>query len=79
MKRMLAAALAGFAAWLAVPATTLQADVKEGQPAPDIKLPATQIGTILPDKKDAKELALKDLRGKKNVVVYFFPKALTKG
>ncbi|HJT75765.1 MAG TPA: hypothetical protein VJ739_01050 [Gemmataceae bacterium] len=50
----------------------------EGQPAPDINEPATNIGTVLPDKKDAKTLDLKDLRGK-NVVLYFFPKALTGG
>jgi peroxiredoxin len=53
--------------------------VAEGQPAPDIELPATQIEKILPEKKDAKTLKLKDLQGKKNVVLYFFPKALTKG
>ena len=50
----------------------------EGQPAPDINEPATNIGAVLPDKKDAKTLDLKDLRGK-NVVLYFFPKALTGG
>jgi hypothetical protein len=49
-----------------------------GQPAPDIQLPATQIGKVLPDKKDAKTLSLKDLQGK-NVVLYFFPKAMTRG
>ena len=50
----------------------------EGQPAPDIELPATQIDKLLPDKKDAKTLHLKDLQGK-NVVLYFFPKAMTRG
>ncbi len=50
----------------------------EGQPAPDINEPATNIGTVLPDKKGAKTLDLKDLRGK-NVVLYFYPKALTGG
>jgi hypothetical protein len=53
--------------------------VKEGSPAPTVELPATSIGTVLPDKKDAKTLSLKDLEGKKNVVLYFFPKALTGG
>ncbi len=53
--------------------------VTEGKPAPEVKLPATQIEKVLPDKKDAKTLNLKDLRGKKNVVLYFFPKALTGG
>jgi peroxiredoxin Q/BCP len=52
--------------------------VEEGKPAPDITLEATQIGTVLPDKKDAKTLSLKDLKGK-NVVLYFFPKAMTPG
>lgn len=59
-------------------APSAQAQVKEGQPAPDIELPATQIEKVLPDKKDAKTLSLKDLRGK-NVVLFFFPKAMTKG
>src|SRR5262245_21829642 len=53
--------------------------VKEGQPAPDVELPATQVETVLPDKKDARTLKLSDLKGKKNVVLYFFPKALTGG
>ena len=55
------------------------ADVKEGQPAPDVNLPATQIAKVLPDQKDAKTLNLKDLQSKKNVVLFFFPKALTGG
>lgn len=54
------------------------AQVKEGQPAPDVDLPATQIGKVLPG-STAKTLHLKDLQGKKNVVLYFFPKALTAG
>lgn len=53
--------------------------VKEGQPAPDVELPATQIGKVLPEKQNDKVLRLKDLQGKKNVVLYFFPKAKTKG
>jgi len=55
------------------------AKVEEGKPAPNVELPATQIDKVLPDKKDAKTLNLKDLQGKKNVVLYFFPKALTRG
>ena len=55
------------------------ASVKEGQPAPDVDLPALQVAKVLPDQKDAKNLKLKDLQGKKNVVFYFFPKALTGG
>jgi peroxiredoxin len=52
---------------------------KEGQPAPDVTLPATQVEKVLPDKKDAKTLSLEDFKNKKNVVLFFFPKALTKG
>ena len=55
------------------------AKVKVGQPAPDVNLPATQCDKALPDKKGAETLHLKDLQGKKNVVLYFFPKALTRG
>jgi hypothetical protein len=70
--------------WAMGPPSAAAADddakkVVEGQPAPDVDLPATQIGLILPDQRGAKTLHLKDLRGKKNVVLYFFPKALTKG
>jgi hypothetical protein len=66
---------------VALPATAQEKGKKimVGQPAPDIELPATQIGTALPDKKVAKKLQLKDFKGKKNVVLWFFPKALTGG
>jgi hypothetical protein len=78
-----AALVALFAAiiWMAGSASAGQEpkQIKEGDPAPDIDLPATQIEKVLPDKKDAKTLHLKDLQGKKNVVLYFFPKALTRG
>lgn len=76
------AALAGLAAgvgWATGPARAADEKMPAvGQPAPDIDLPATQVGKVLPDKKDARTLDLKDLRGK-NVVLYFFPKALTRG
>jgi peroxiredoxin Q/BCP len=49
-----------------------------GKAAPSFDLPATQIDKVLPDKKDASRLSLKDLRGK-NVVLFFYPKAMTKG
>lgn len=42
--------------------------LKEGERAPEFKLPAD----------DGKMIALKELRGK-NVVLYFFPKAMTSG
>ena len=42
--------------------------LKEGEKAPEFRLPAD----------DGQEIALSDLRGK-YVVLYFFPKALTPG
>ena len=69
-------------AWATGPAAAAdQPEAKKpavGEPAPDIDLPATSIDKVLPDKKDARTLDLKDLRGK-NVVLYFFPKAMTRG
>jgi hypothetical protein len=53
--------------------------IAAGEHAPDVELPATQADKALPDQKDARTLHLKDLEGKKNVVLYFFPKALTGG
>jgi peroxiredoxin Q/BCP len=49
-----------------------------GKPAPPIQLPAANVATVLPEKKGAKELSLKDLEGK-NVVLFFYPRAMTKG
>jgi peroxiredoxin Q/BCP len=55
--------------------------VQVGKPAPDFALPAANIEKALPKKRDAKELRLSDFRGEtgKNVVLYFFPKAMTPG
>jgi peroxiredoxin Q/BCP len=64
---------------LSAAARAADAPLKEGDPAPDIKLPATQVEKALPEMKGAKELSLKDLKGKKNVVLFFFPKAMTRG
>jgi peroxiredoxin Q/BCP len=63
---------------LAVGACVLAADlpVKEGGPAPEVLLPVTGTGKDLPGVKDGK-LALKDI--KKPVVLFFYPKAMTKG
>jgi peroxiredoxin Q/BCP len=55
------------------------AKVEVGKTAPDIELEATSINKVLPDKKDAKTLSLKDFKGKKNVVLFFYPKAMTPG
>ncbi len=71
-------ALAGLA-WIAAPIWAGGAKLTEGKPAPQIELAATNIGSIFPDKKDAKTLKLSDLKGKKNIVLWFYPKALTGG
>jgi len=58
------------------------AGVEVGKPAPAFTLPATQIEKVLPDKKDAKTLSLSDFSkgaNGKNVVLFFFPKAMTGG
>jgi hypothetical protein len=51
---------------------------KEGDMAPDVRLPATQVKKILPDAKED-TLSLADLKGKKKVVLFYFPKAFTGG
>jgi thioredoxin-dependent peroxiredoxin len=53
--------------------------VEEGKPAPHVDLQATQIDKVLPDKKDAGSLDLNAFKGKKNVVLFFYPKAMTSG
>ena len=68
------------AAWAGATAAREEASkVEVGKPAPAFDLPATQIDKVLPDKKDAKTLKLKDFENKKNVVLFFFPKAMTRG
>src|SRR5437763_12541909 len=64
---------------LYVPAAEETPKVEEGKPAPNVELEATQIEKVLPDKKDAKTLKIKDFKGKKNVVLFFYPKAMTPG
>lgn len=78
MRLLHVTALTGLLGLTALASADEGTKVKEGQPAPNIELPATKIETVLPEKKDAKTLRLKDLRGK-NVVLYFFPKAKTPG
>jgi peroxiredoxin len=51
---------------------------KEGDPAPDVRVKATQIKKVLPDAK-GDTLSIADFKGKKHVVIFYFPKALTKG
>jgi peroxiredoxin Q/BCP len=68
-----------FAGLFATVAFAADAPPKEGSPAPDINLPATQVEKVLPDAKGATTLKLSDLKGKKNVVLFFYPKAMTPG
>lgn len=78
----LRAGLGGLVALLCVGVTGAADDtskVEVGKAAPAFNLPATQIGKVLPDKKDAKTIRLKDFENKKNVVLFFFPKAMTRG
>jgi peroxiredoxin Q/BCP len=82
--RLLHATLA--AGLLAMTLPLLAADeprrVEVGQPAPPIDLPATQIAKYLPDKKDATTIKLTDFQkgaNAKNVVLFFYPKAMTRG
>lgn len=49
--------------------------VKAGDKFPDVPLAAAQIEKV---KKDAKTVSIADLKGK-TVVIFFYPKALTKG
>ena len=80
----LAALLAGLALMAGQSSADEQGDgtqlrVKEGDKAPAVELPAVNVGSALPAQKDAKTLKLSAFQGKKYVVLYFFPKALTKG
>lgn len=77
----LAAGLAsvGWGVFGMMSSTGAQEAVREGQPAPAISLPATQIDKVLPEKKGTPTLSLADFKGRKNVVLFFFPKAMTRG
>ena len=46
--------------------------------APDFTLPAVNVTKVLPDKKGTKALSLKEVKGK-NIVLFFFPKAMSRG
>src|SRR5262245_7878978 len=80
MLRFAALAAVAAVACLLVPGAPLGADdtmlkVKEGDKFPDVPLAAAQIEKV---KKDAKTVSIADLKGK-TVVIFFYPKALTKG
>jgi len=79
MTRLSAAAV--LAALIAAPAAAQddsKLKVKEGDKFPDVAVKVVQLEKALPDKKDAKEVKISDLKGK-TVVVFFYPKAMTKG
>jgi peroxiredoxin Q/BCP len=78
MPRFAALAVAIAALMLAAPVGPAADDtpnVKVGDKFPDVPLAAAQIDKV---KKDAKTVSIADLKGK-TVVVFFYPKALTKG
>src|SRR5271155_5510725 len=54
---------------------------KEGDKAPDVKLPAVGVTKYLPGRKNGDKISLSDFRGEngKNVVLFFYPKAMTRG
>jgi hypothetical protein len=68
---VLSTALAGVLSAQAPPPKT---QLKVGDMAPDFELPAVQ-----PGHPEVKKVKLSDYRGKKNVVVAFFPAAFTGG
>lgn len=70
-----AVAVAGLLAASASRADDTKLNVKVGDKFPDVPLAAAQIDKV---KKDAKTVSIADLKGK-TVIVFFYPKALTKG
>ena len=69
------AALVGLCTTLASAKDDTMLKVKVGDKFPDVALAAAQIDKV---KKDAKTISIADLKGKV-VVIFFYPKALTKG
>ena len=74
MVRMALALLAGLLTTVAY-ADDSKLKVKEGDKFPDVKLAAAQIEKAKPD---AKTISIADFKGK-TVVIFFYPKASTKG
>jgi thioredoxin-dependent peroxiredoxin len=78
LTKVMAGAVLGLLAGMLLTVTSVRAEekkaasVQEGKPAPDITLQAS-----LPDGK-SKTISLKDLKGK-NVILFFYPKAMTPG
>ena len=50
-----------------------------GEPAPNVELPVANAGKALPGKMDGDTVNLSDFKGKKNIVLFFYPKAMTPG
>ena len=69
------AALVGLCTAVASAKDDTMLKVKVGDPFPEVALSAAQIDKV---KKDAKTLSIADLKGKVTVI-FFYPKALTKG
>ena len=69
------AALVGLCTTLASAKDDTMLKVKVGDKFPDVALAAAQIDKV---KKDAKTISIADLKGKVTVI-FFYPKALTKG
>ena len=72
-----AVAVLGLSIALSVSAATPEV----GKPAPAFDLPAANIQSVFKDKKDGDKISLSDFKGVngKNVVLFFYPKAMTKG
>lgn len=80
MIRLLGVMILGLTMSMGLSAKEEKAKAVEGKPFPlQVDLPATSIEKLLPSKAEAKTLSLADLKGKKNVVLFFYPKAMTKG
>jgi|GEM_PF-235098 peroxiredoxin len=79
MRFLVGKIIAAGALLLAIGAIAAAQTPKEGDPAPNIEVPAAGIDKAIAGKKDGDKLSLKDFQGKKNVVLFFYPKAMTKG
>ena len=77
MTRLFAAMVATLFAVAGASADDSKLKVKEGDAFPDVALKAAQVEK-LPGKKAGDTLSIADLKGK-NVVVFFYPKAMTPG
>lgn len=80
MRLIRALGLAGLLG-LAAPAFADEGKPEVGKPAPEFELPAVNISKAFPDAKGKKRIALKNFQGVngKNVVLFFYPKAMTGG